>query len=330
MKISRLALFGFLLLILPELSHAAGAKYAGEFLSTGIGARALGMGGAFVSVADDASASYWNPAGMIFVRRREVVMMHSERFGDLVNYDTGSYVQQLGTDNEHRAAFGFSFLRVGVDDIPYTRLVVDNNGVTRPGIDRLVSEADWGFYLSYARLMNRTLSLGGNVKVIRKSVGDDSALGFGFDVAALYKPWRRLSLGLNLQDATSTFLIWNAETETILPMARVGLSYPFLFPSLKGKLTVATGLDIRFEGRKTATAYWIGEASADVRLGLEYWYDDIVAIRLGQERSEEADFMAGAGLRLPFSGNTLGLDYAFLSNGFDLDDTHRVSASLIF
>lgn len=309
---------------------AAGAKYAGEFLSTGIGARALGMGGAFVSIADDASASYWNPAGMIFVQRRELVLMHSERFGSLVNYDAGSYVQQLGRDNENRSAFGFSFLRVGVDDIPYTRKITTESGVELIGIDREVSEADWGFFFSYAKLMNRTLALGGNVKVIRKSVGDDSALGFGFDVGLLYKPWRRLSIGANIQDATSTFLIWNSETESILPTARLGLSYPFLFPSIRGKLNVAAALDARFEGRKYATAYWIGEASADVRLGLEYWYDNLVAVRVGQEQHAETDFMAGAGLRLPFSGNTLGLDYAFLSNGHDLDDTHRVSGSFIF
>lgn len=328
MKLRNLAVIASILT--ASAAYPAGAKYAGEFLATGIGARALGMGGAFVSVADDASASYWNPAGMIFVQRREIVMMHSERFGDLVNYDAGSFVQQLGRDNSKRSAFGFSFLRVGVDDIYYTRKTTDNAGVERVSIDRTVSQSDWGFFFSYAKLMSRTLSLGGNVKVIRKSVGDDSALGFGFDVAALYKPWRRLSIGANLQDATTTFLIWNSETESILPTAKLGVSYPFLFPAVRGKLTLAAGLDTRFEGRKYATRYWIGEASADVRLGLEYWYDDLVAVRVGQEQHAENDYMAGAGLRLPFSGNTLGLDYAFLSNGHDLDDTHRVSGSFIF
>jgi len=328
MKLRNLAVLASILVASPVF--AAGAKYAGEFLATGIGARPLGMGGAFVSIADDASASYWNPAGMIFVQRRELVMMHSERFGDLVNYDAGSYVQQLGRDNENRTAFGFSFLRVGVEEIPYTRMTVDAAGVERVTVDREVSEADWGFLLSYAKLMNPTLALGGNVKVIRKSVGDDSALGFGFDVGALYRPWRRLSLGVNIQDATTTFLIWNSETESILPTAKLGISYPFLFPSIKGKLTLAVAMDTRFEGRKSATAYWIGDASADMRFGLEYWYDNLVAVRIGAEQYDEIDQMAGAGLRLPFSGKTLGLDYAFLMNGHDLDDTHRVSGSFYF
>jgi len=40
------------------------AKYAGEFISTGVGGRALAMGGAFVAVANDVTAGYWNPAGL--------------------------------------------------------------------------------------------------------------------------------------------------------------------------------------------------------------------------------------------------------------------------
>lgn len=315
-----------LFLLLGAARADAAAKYAGEFLATGIGARALGMGGAFVSVADDATASYWNPAGIIFVQRREMVFMHSERFGDLVNYDAGSFVQQLGADNATRSAFGFSFLRVGVDEIPYTRW---NETTNRPEVERYVSDAEWGFFLSYGRLWTSRLAVGGNAKILRKSVGDDSALGIGFDLGALARPWRSLSIGLNAQDVTTTFLAWQKETETILPTVKIGVSYPFAVPSIGGKLTVAADLDARFEGRKYATAYWLGEASADLRLGLEYWYRERLALRVGQERSQENDLAAGAGLRIPFGGRSLALDYAFLEHA-DLDDTHRVSASFAF
>ncbi|MFH1679800.1 MAG: PorV/PorQ family protein [Candidatus Eisenbacteria bacterium] len=302
------------------------AKYGGEFLATGIGARALGMGGAFVSVADDATAGYWNPAGMIFVQRREMVFMHSERFGNLVNYDAGSFVQQLGRDNESRSAFGFSFVRTGIDDIGYTEL---DSTTMRPYVSRWVSDSEWGFFLSYGRMWRSWAAVGGSAKVLRKSVGDDSALGIGFDVGALLRPWRRLSVGVNVQDATTTFLAWKKETETILPTVKFGLSYPFRVPSIGGKLTLAADLDARFEGRKYATAYWLGDASADLRLGLEYWYRERLALRVGQERSGENAFTAGAGFRIPFSGNALCLDYAFLTNAY-LDDTHRVSGSFVF
>ena len=58
-------------------------KYAGEFLKAPVGARAIGMGGAFAAVSDDATAPYWNPAGMVYLPYREVIAMHSEKFGNL-------------------------------------------------------------------------------------------------------------------------------------------------------------------------------------------------------------------------------------------------------
>ncbi|RKZ05995.1 hypothetical protein DRQ25_14900, partial [Candidatus Fermentibacteria bacterium] len=67
-------------LIVFAFSNSSGAKYAGEFLYVGAGARALGMGGAFCAVADDASAGYWNPSGLFLINGQEAQFMHSERF----------------------------------------------------------------------------------------------------------------------------------------------------------------------------------------------------------------------------------------------------------
>ncbi|MDZ7338396.1 MAG: hypothetical protein ONB30_07645, partial [candidate division KSB1 bacterium] len=55
-------------------------KYAGEFMSVGVGARALGMGGAHVAVAKDVTAGYWNPAGLAWVTFPQLAAMHAERF----------------------------------------------------------------------------------------------------------------------------------------------------------------------------------------------------------------------------------------------------------
>src|SRR5262245_57375127 len=74
------------MLVVP-MTAGAGDKYAGEFLHVGAGARAIGMGGAFIAIADDASAAYWNPAGLPFLGKHEILYQHSEQFRSAVNYD---------------------------------------------------------------------------------------------------------------------------------------------------------------------------------------------------------------------------------------------------
>ena len=54
--------------------------HAAEFLSHGVGARALGMGSAFVAIADDATATYWNPAGLTKVKKHSFSAMYSDTF----------------------------------------------------------------------------------------------------------------------------------------------------------------------------------------------------------------------------------------------------------
>ena len=99
---------------------AFATKYAGEFLKIPVGARAVGMGGAFVAVADDATAPWWNPAGMIYLPFREAVVQHQEQFGSLVNHDYAGAVFPLGGPSGRQAALGINLIRVGVDDIPIT------------------------------------------------------------------------------------------------------------------------------------------------------------------------------------------------------------------
>ena len=99
---------------------ASATKYAGEFLKIQVGPRALGMGGAFPAVADDATSPYWNPAGMVYLPYREVILQHSEKFGSLANHDWASAVFPLGGPAGREQALGVSFVRLGIDDIPIT------------------------------------------------------------------------------------------------------------------------------------------------------------------------------------------------------------------
>jgi hypothetical protein len=306
------------------------AKYAGEFMSTGVGARALGMGGAYVAHRGDVTYSIWNPAGLASVNYPEIAAMHSRRFGGLVNYDYFGFAMPFRAHE----SFGLSLVRLAVDDIPYTALprpslpinaqFTDENGnvlFNRTYVDKIVNNADYALYLSYAKDKSTTFSYGANVKFIRKGVGDNSAWGIGFDVGVLWNPFDKLLLGANFQDATTTLLAWNTgRQELISPTLKTGIGYPVNIPFLASRLLILGDVDTRFEGRDFASQFNAGATSLDFHVGSEILIKNIIALRIG---NDIGNLTAGAGLKLP----RLDIDYAFLSHD-DFDVSHRISIRL--
>lgn len=310
------------------------SKYAGEFMAIGVGARALGMGGAYVAVANDIISGYYNPAGLANLNYPQIGLMHAEQFGNLVNYDYASVAIPFGTD----MSFGVSVMRLAVDGIPDTRDALVIRGTTqrlsditdpRAGINpELVTEfsdQDWAFYFTFAKRHSGDFYYGANVKIIRRDIAEFGAWGVGFDVGALYTPVENLFIGANLQDITTTLVAWNTgRNELISPTAKVGASYMVEF--LGGRITPALDFDIRFENRKFASNFNIGPVSFDMHAGFEYNFKNLFAVRAGY--NDVKQFTLGAGVKLP----KLNIDYSFARFNYSanerLDDTHRISLIL--
>jgi hypothetical protein len=305
------------------------AKYAGEFISLGVGGRALGMGGAFVALANDVTSGYWNPAGLSQINYPQFTLMHDEQFGSLVNYDYGAVAIPFGSNT----SLGFSVIRLGVDDIANTQNA-GSNGITGdplsdpndpnfrvdPNKVTYFNAADWAFYFTYAKKQSDDFSYGANVKIIRRELGDASATGIGIDLGVWYTPFENVQLGANFQDVTTTFLAWSTgRNELISPTMKVGSAY--FIEAFGGRFAPAVDFDIRFENRKYASTAHIGPVSLDLHTGLEYQFKDLVALRLGY--SDVKQLTMGAGVRLP----KLNIDYSFAK--FDatnqLGNTHRIS-----
>ena len=118
-------------------------NYTGDFLTNGVGGRALGLGGAYVSIADDATATYWNPAGIAEISDKyQFCLMHAARRSGLgaFNYVSGT------TKILPKLNLGLSWIRAGVDDIPIYPLVpaFDPNIVPMNGKSRKKSPAILG------------------------------------------------------------------------------------------------------------------------------------------------------------------------------------------
>jgi hypothetical protein len=303
-------------LTLVFFSSSYATKYAGEFLSLGVGAKALGMGGAFVGVADDGTASYWNPSGLCQLDQRQLSLMHAETFGSLLNHDFVAFALPLERKPAN-SAIAFSLLRLGGGGIKVTGLQDDN----RVFVLREESHADYAFLFSYSHPIRPTLFWGANLKLIYRQLVDNSAFGLGADISFLARPYSFLTLGANLMDITSTLLFYdNGTTETITPTTKLGLGINHQIQDFS--LLFASDADVRYEGRKFSAQYWVGDISWDMHYGIEILYRKLVAARLG---FDQGDFTAGAG----FVIRQFGLDIAFLSHD-QLDNTYRISLFVRF
>lgn len=330
-----------LIVSLLPVSATAADKFAGEFMAMGGGARALGMGGAFVAVADDASAVYWNPAGVSGMEKRQLLFMHSERFGDLLNYNFGAFSMPTRSfvSAEREASFGIGFVHLGADDIIITNQLnyEENNGV--PGFqpeegDRLLYDAE-----SLPRESNNDFALfgtfglktsigrvGGSLKLIYTDApAGYSATGVGLDLGFLRHDVLvpSLAVGVKLQDITGTYIGWSTgKNEFITPSVVLGTAYRVSSQALQGSVLFVFDSHFFFESREDASQYWVGRYSADLKFGTELVFQDKVMVRGGFDAGNPT---AGAGFRVGF----LGFDYAYLHHD-DFESTHRISGQVEF
>ncbi|MGD8718876.1 MAG: PorV/PorQ family protein [Candidatus Zixiibacteriota bacterium] len=305
---------------------AAGAadKYSADWMTYGAGARALGMGGAFVAVADDATAPYWNPAGMPAVERGAFSAMHSYTFNGLATYDTVFGAYNLG----NAGTVGGGMLRLGVDDIKWSVREIPGDPTSRPVFKGYFNWADYAFYGSYGRPLLPWLSVGANAIYIMgdHEFDDAGSSGYSFDVGALAGPFGPFRVGLNAQNVFSA-LSWDTGTEETIPTnLKLGASYSLPVADWDSEFTFAAGTDVKFAGYGEAAHVAAGDASFDFSGGAEWWYRRTVAVRLGSERSALA---GGAGVTVRALGVGMGVDYAYLSDT-GLESSHRASVSFNF
>jgi hypothetical protein len=319
------------------------------------------MGGAQVATAKDATAGYWNPAGLTGIKDHpNVGIMHADYFAGIAKYD---YLSAGIPIQDNKRAIGLSILRFAVDDIPNTLFLVEPDGNFNYDRIQTFSSADYAFLFSFAQKLKetekRTMSFGLNAKVIYRKVGKfASAWGFGLD-AGLQMHGPKWHAGVVARDITTTFNAWTFKftdkekevlyltnneipvksTELTAPRLVIGGGYDFKLGK-SVSLMAEANLDLTFDGKRN-TVISGNTLSIDPHVGLEASIQDVFFIRAGvtnfQKAYSDGDTLnrkkvwiyqpsAGAGFKI----KNIMIDYAFtnLANQSNPLYTHIFSLRL--
>jgi len=286
----------FIFILSFQFTYSQIRVYSNEFLSVGVGARALSMSNSVIASTNGANSAYWNPSALAYQKNKyEFAGMHSEYFAGIAKFDYlgGSYKIN---DSSTLAA---TILRFGIDNIPNTLELIDKNGNIDYDRIKHFSVADYAFILSYAKKSKiKGLSYGANAKIIYRNLAEfANAFGFGFDLSANYKKGK-WQYGANFKDVTSTFNAWFYNTkglkdvyeitnneipknsiEITMPKLLLGVARNFKFNE-KYNLLAEIGTDISFDGKKHVLLS-SKFASIDPHIGLELGYKNFIFLRAG-------------------------------------------------
>lgn len=273
-------------------------------LRMGVGARPLAMGGAHVADVHDATAGYWNPAGLADIECVSLTGMYSAEMSwdRTFNYFgfgwTPSQVTNYGT-------FGLTWMNSGVDEI-----LKYNSSDTPQGTFKDQNNV---FLLSWAfknEWMDRWFSFGFSLKIVSMDIDDWNETGFGGDAGIKFVVDPRVSIGLMVQDIGT-----KVANETVPMTIRTGLAiYPL---GEDHSLSIATDY--------VSTRHRDDES---FHLGAEYLWEFAenwsAALMAGLN---DGNFTIGTGLRI----SKFRFDYAYVTDKEDfLNENHRISLTADF
>jgi hypothetical protein len=328
-----------ILILLPTLGYGQSkvGTTAAPFLGIAVGARALGMGGAFTATADDATALYWNPAGIAGLDKFQAHFVHTDWLVDL-NYDVVGAVIPL----EDVGSLGAQLTLLTMPDQEIT--TTQQGG--QEGIGVFYSAGSMALGLSYARAFTDKFKLGFTGKYIREWIWHESASTVALDIGSLYTTdFHGMRIGLAISNFGSDMRMtgrdllhfsdadgtregnnsrvlsqWQTDKWPLPLLMRFGLAMEVL-QRKENRLTVA--LD----------ALHPNDNRESINLGGDYAYREQFFARAGYkslllENSEEG-LTAGAGIRIKTrAGQAFGFDAAYEDFGrFDAVYKYSVSVS---
>jgi len=275
-------------------------------LEVGQGARAVGMGGAFASLADDASTIWWNPAGMTQVERAEVTFSHTQWFVNSA-FNAGAFAARRGVHG-----FGISFVNFDPGK-------VEERTITQPGgTGRNLSLGTVAVAGAYALKFTDKLSFGARLTWARESldVTEYSTLNVDFGTT-FFTGFKSLRLSMAMRNFGRDTVIKTRQFQQPLTFNLAGSGEVFGKRGDPSYATVAVELNysVNYEER--------------YHFGAEVWLMNHLALRGGYMLNYDAlGLTAGAGVKLPFGKRRVTADFAYQEGRQGLNVPMRFSMGI--
>jgi long-subunit fatty acid transport protein len=309
---------------------------AAPFLSIGQGARAIGMGSAFVAVTDDPSAIFWNPAGIAKTKNVSFMVDHTRWIAD-INYNYMALAYNLG----NFGVLGMSFTISDVDEMKVTTVE------SPEGTGETFGVTDAAFSIAWAIQLTDKFAIGFNPKFVYQSIWKMSATAIALDMGVQYvTPFDGMILAMSISnfgtkmkmEGNSALIIYDPNPNSTgnngsipaflqtdswdLPLNfRVGLAYQ---PLKIDNNEIIVSVD----------ALHLSDNYESINLGAEYTFNDFISLRGGYKSlfltDSEETFALGFGLKQLLLGNiSIVLDYAYQDFG-RLTEIQKFSVAINF
>ncbi len=310
--------------LVPNLGEQRVGISTLSFLKIGAGARAVGMGETFIAVANDVSALYWNPAGLTQFTDNQTMFAHTEYVLDVKHEFVGAAYHLTPSD-----IVGFSVTSLHMDAMKVTT-------ETQPfGTGEYFTFGDVALGLSYARSMTDQFSFGLTVKYIEETDAALKMRGVLVDIGTYY--WTGISSTRFAVVVTNFGANFAPSGEVTKYDGTVVDKFQSFSPPTVFKFGIAWD-PIDEEIQKLTTTIELNhpnDNSENIHLGVEYIWNDWLALRAGTKRTigqqlfgkdntSASDVTLGLGVTAPTPFAQITFDYAY-ANFNALGSAHRIT-----